>query len=565
MPNSTVTVYPARGIRTMNPMAPTAEAIAVEGDRIAAVGTLDGVLGALKPTGRPHTVDSRFADAFLIPGLIEAHSHVTSTGMFYLMPTYLGFYPRMGPAGMLEPVTSKDAAMKALHDAAASDKGPVLAWGYDPVLIPGSPKLTVADLDGVSADRPVAVMNMSGHVMYCNSAALKASGYTDSTDKHGVVHDAEGKLTGELDELPAMLPAIGALLGQLATGGTGSGSGNMAATLTAMLAKGIGLTAELAQRRGLTTITDLLTQTPQEIDGMRAYATSDTAATRIACYYSYLSLAALGSDDKWKAFLSDHMAKNDERFRVAGVKFISDGSIQNFTAFLATPPYYNGAPNGLFDFAGKDLEAIFRPLHEAGYQIATHTNADGASHEVLAALTAVLDASPRRDNRHRLEHVQMLTAEQMSTMAQYGICANVFSKHIKYWGDVHRTMTIGPDRAAQMDAARSLIDAGVHTSLHSDAWVTPIDQLESIVCATTRCTSSGVLLGPDECISVDQALRAVTIEAAYLLREDHLKGSLEPGKLADVTVLDRELSSPEDAAAAKPLATILGGRVLPIN
>jgi predicted amidohydrolase YtcJ len=107
-------------------------------------------------------------------------------------------------------------------------------------------------------------------------------------------------------------------------------------------------------------------------------------------------------------------------------------------------------------------------------------------------------------------------------------------------------------------------DAGIHTSLHSDAWVTPIDQLESIVCATTRETHSGFVLGPDQIISVPEALKAVTLDAAYLLREDHIKGSLEPGKLADITVLDREILTSEDAAHATPLATALGGKILPI-
>lgn len=100
--------------------------------------------------------------------------------------------------------------------------------------------------------------------------------------------------------------------------------------------------------------------------------------------------------------------------------------------------------------------------------------------------------------------------------------------------------------------------------MHSDAWVTPIDQLESVVSATTRKTRSGFVLGPREAITVIQALRAVTIDAAFLLREDHMKGSIERGKLADITVLDRPINTAQDAEEAKPLATILGGRVLPI-
>ncbi|MEI6623764.1 MAG: amidohydrolase [Actinomycetes bacterium] len=548
MTDAPVTVYPAKSITTMNPMAPTAEVVAVAGDKIAAVGSREGVLGGLKYAGREYRIDDTFAGAALIPGLIEAHSHITTTGSFYQMPAYLGAYPRLGPNGMLTPVESKQAALETLRTVAATVEGPVTGWGYDPVLIEGSPKLTAADLDGIDATRPVAVMNMSGHVLYCNSVTLKLAGYTDSTDAPGVIRGADGKLTGELDELPAIIPAVIHLLKLDAN----------------YVLNGVALTAELAHQRGLTTISDLLTQSPQEIQAMAGYARSSAAKTRMACYYSYLSLAPMGVD-KALPFLAEQCAGNDDRFRVAGVKFVSDGSIQNFTADLLAPPYYNGAPNGLFNFATQDVSALMKPYHDAGYQIATHTNADGASDKVLAALTHIMDIAPRRDNRHRMEHVQMLTAEQIATMASYGICANVFSKHIKYWGDVHRTMTLGPDRAAQMDAARTLIESGVHTSLHSDAWVTPIDQLESIVCATTRTTHSGFVLGPEQCITVEQALRAVTIEAAYLLREDRIKGSLEPGKLADITVLDRPLVTPQDAADAQPLATLLGGQVLPIS
>jgi len=549
VPVSPVVVYAAKSITTLNPLAPSAEVIAVAGDRIAACGSREAVLSALKNAGREFTIDESFAGAAMIPGLIEAHSHITSTGGFYQMPAYVGAYPRLGPEGMLAACASKQAALGAIRNVAASVTGPLTAWGYDPTLIEGGEKITAADLDAIDSARPVAVMNMSGHVTYANSVALKMAGYSHTTDQPGVVKDANGRLTGELDELPAEAPLWAAIT---------AGDGDSA---RAML-DGIAMVADLSQKRGLTTIADLLTQSPGEAEAMSAYAHSYGPKTRIACYYSYLPLAAMGID-RALPFLSGLRDQNDDWFSVAGVKFVSDGSFQTFTAYLANPPYYNGAPNGLFNLVG-DVAAMLKPYHDAGIQIAIHANADGALDEVLAALTAVMDQSPRRDNRHRLEHVQLPTAEQIATMAEYGISANIFSKHLKYWGDVHRTMTVGPDLAARMNPARSLIDAGIHTSLHSDAWVTPIDQLESIVCATTRQTRSGFVLGPDQIISVPEALKAVTLDAAYLLREDHIKGSLEPGKLADITVLDREILTSEDAANANPLATVLGGKILPI-
>ncbi|MEI8084036.1 MAG: amidohydrolase family protein, partial [Actinomycetes bacterium] len=264
MTHAPVVIYPAKSITTMNPLAPTAEVIAVAGDRLTAVGSSEAVTSALKNAGREFTVDTTFADAALIPGLIEAHSHITSTGSFYRMPAYLGAYPRLGPNGMLDGCDSKQAALAALRAVAPSVTGPLTAWGYDPTLIEGGAKITVKDLDAVDSTRPVAVMNMSGHVTYANSAALRLAGYDDSTDKPGVVRDADGKLTGELDELPAEMPlwaAIAAAAGQDASA----------------LLSGIAMVADLSHKRGLTTISDLLTQSPDEAKTMSAYAHSDGA------------------------------------------------------------------------------------------------------------------------------------------------------------------------------------------------------------------------------------------------------------------------------------------------
>lgn len=543
-------VYPARQIVTVNPLQPTAEVVAVRGGRIRAVGGRASVLAGLANTGEPVVVDDRFADQVILPGLIEAHSHVIITGAFAQMPVYLGADDRPGPGGGTLPgCRSIDEALTRLRRAAAADPdGPVRAWGFDPSQLEGHPHLDRHLLDTVSTEQAVFVMDMSGHGVTVNSRILADAGFDATTDIAGVFKGPDGEPTGELAEPPAMYPA-------LAHHWDASPDG---------LERGVRLVAEGAQARGLTTITDLLTNSPAEVAAMAGYARGDDPRCRITAYYSALALD--GQPDGGLALLEELRADDDDRFRVAGVKVISDGSIQLFTAYLRNPPYYDGHPNGLYLLDEKTAVDQLARYHRAGVQLAVHTNGDGATDEVLDVLAEVLTRDPRPDHRHRLEHAQMLTAHQIDRMMRLGIVANVFSKHIWYWGDVHRQVTLGPDRAAQMNPCGSLARAGMRFSIHSDAWVTPIDQLEAMWTAMVRRTRSGVVLGPDECLTLEGALRAVTIDAAFLLGEDRDKGSIEGGKLADLTVIDRPLEAddPESVRTARPVATVLGGRVLPI-
>ncbi|MEO7010677.1 MAG: amidohydrolase family protein, partial [Caldimonas sp.] len=175
-----------------------------------------------------------------------------------------------------------------------------------------------------------------------------------------------------------------------------------------------------------------------------------------------------------------------------------------------------------------------------------------------------LAAHPRADHRHTLQHCQMADAAQFRRMAKLGICANLFANHIYYWGDAHHALTMGPDRAERMDACATALAHDVPLAIHSDAPITPLGPMFTAWCAVNRLTSSGRVLGASERISVADALRAITLGAAYTLRLDDRVGSIEIGKYADFCVLD------EDPLAAKPEAlkdlriagTVLGGRPL---
>ena len=206
---------------------------------------------------------------------------------------------------------------------------------------------------------------------------------------------------------------------------------------------------------------------------------------------------------------------------------------------------------------------MFAPFHRAGLQLHIHTNGDEATEVVLDAMTTLLARDPRPDHRHTLQHCQMADAAQLARIRALGMCVNFFANHLYYWGDAHYAQTIGPDRANRMDAAGSAQRLGIPYALHSDAPITPLNPLFTAWCAVQRETASGRVLGEHERISVDDALRAITLGAAYTLKMDHLVGSIEVGKFADFAVLDDDPSrvAPARLKDVRVWGTVLGGRV----
>ena len=196
-----------------------------------------------------------------------------------------------------------------------------------------------------------------------------------------------------------------------------------------------------------------------------------------------------------------------------------------------------------------------------------HTNGDEASELMIDAIEKALHKSPRPDHRHTLTHCQMADESQFRRMAQLGICSNLFANHIYYWGDQHYCQTMGPDRAMRMDACATAKRIGVPFTIHSDAPVTPLDPLFTAWCAVNRQTASGRILGPNERIDVEDALRAITLGAAFTLRLDHLVGSIEPGKYADFAVLDDDPTAvPVEALKDVPVwGTVIDGIARPAS
>lgn len=542
------TVYAARKIITLNPKQPTATHLAVRDGRVLAVGDLD----RMREWGR-FELDERFADKVLLPGFVEGHCHLKEGGMWDW--PYVGWFARRGPDGRLwEGADSMDAVVQRLAgiDAQMRAKGqgdavPLIAWGFDPIYF-GAQRMTTRDLDRVSRTRPVVISHSNGHLMNVNTPMLQLAGITRDCDIVGVMRYDDGEPNGELQEPAAMFP-VQRCVGQ-------------AGLLAPMSDAGMRGFAAIARMQGVTTATDLVNRLREE----------DIAILERACTADDCSVRILPA---FQAFHGTHgavegaehvrtlMAKNTDRLRYGLVKMMLDGSIQGFSARLRWPGYFNGAANGIWVTAPAQYEADFETYHRAGLTIHTHTNGDEASEAAIDAIERVLARAPRPGHRHTLQHGQMIDAAMFRRMAALGLSANLFANHVWFWGDQHREITMGPDRAERLDACRSALDAGVPLAIHSDAPVTPLGPLHVAWCAVNRITPSGRVLGAAERVGVDEALRAITLGAAWTLGLDGEIGSLECGKRADLAVLEDDPQS-VDPLKLKDIpvwGTMLSGRV----
>jgi hypothetical protein len=320
--------------------------------------------------------------------------------------------------------------------------------------------------------------------------------------------------------------------------------------------------ARTATNVGVTTATDLHARV--EDNNVNDYL----AVTRDADYPLRLVPAAAGltlSIEEGPGHVASLKRHNNDKLFFGLCKIMTDGSIQGFTGRLKWPGYYNGKPNGIWNLPPQTLTAMVEAYHAAGLQMHMHTNGDEASELMINAIEKALLKAPRSDHRHTLTHCQMADESQFQRMAQLGICANLFTNHIYYWGDQHLALTMGPDRAMRMNACGTAKRLGVPFTIHSDAPVTPLSPLFTAWCAVNRLTASGRVLGANECIDVQDALRAVTLGAAFTLHLDHLVGSIEPGKYADFAVLDEDPTgvSAETLKDVSVWGTVMGGTVYP--
>jgi predicted amidohydrolase YtcJ len=536
------TIYRARRVITMNPSRPEATHVAVSGDRILGAGSLAELTG-----WGDYQLDERFADMVLMPGFVEGHSHTMEGAMWRFV--YCGFFDRTDPNGKTWPglKNAEDIIqrLRSAADAQPDPNAPLAGWSLDPIYY-DTPRITRSDLDRVSEQRPVGVMHASGHILSVNSAALDKAGLLrQGVDHPGIPLGDDGLPNGEMKGPEAMAPVSRVI-----------GFGR-----AALAHDEVGLRdfARLCVRSGVTTATDLANPLSDEVVAMMTGVTGEADfPTRIVALRRFASM----SPSDYIARLLELGGQSTERLRLGMGKLIADGSIQGFSARLRWPGYYNGSPNGLWYVPPEQLAEVYLLALQNGVQIHTHTNGDEATELVLDCVERGLTQHPARDHRFTLQHCQLADAAQFRRMQALGMCVNLFPNHHYYWGDQHYSTTVGPERAERMNACATALAAGVPMAIHSDAPVTPLGPLFTAWCAINRLTASGRTLGEHERIGIHDALRTITLGAAYTLRLDGEVGSIEVGKKADFAVLqdDPYEAGPAALRDVRVWGVIQGGR-----
>ena len=538
-------IYAAKRILTMNPSRPEATHVAVRDGRILGVGALDELTG-----WGVHTIDARFAGKVLMPGLVEGHSH-TMEGTFWRY-VYVGYFDRMDPDGRVwSGAGSIDAVVERLKEAGdklKDAKQAIAGWSLDPIYY-GNRRCTRQDLDRVSTTRAVGVLHASGHIMNVNSKALELAGLLrQGIDHPGIPLASDGLPAGELKGPDAMMP-VGAHVG-------------FDRDILACDELGLRYFARLCVRKGVTTAADLASLLPQEAVDMMLRVTGEADfPVRVVSLRRLLGLTPKQAITR----ALELRAASTDRLRLGIVKIVVDGSIQGFSARLAWPGYYNGAPNGLWYVTPEELRETLALALEHGVQIHAHTNGDEATELMLDCVAEALGQHPTPDHRYTIQHGQLVNAAQFRRIKALGMCVNLFPNHHFYWGDQHYAITVGPERAERMNACATALASGVPLAIHSDAPVTPLGPLFTAWCAVNRLTASGRVLGEQERISVADALRTITLGAAYTLKLDHEIGSMECGKRADFAVLEDDplAIGAERLKDVRIWGVVQGGRLFP--
>lgn len=542
---STTTVFKAKKVITMNPANPTVTHIAVQDGKILAAGSEAEIAG-----WGDYTLDETFADKVIMPGLVEGHCHLMAGGIWQY--TYLGYQDRIDPDGKHWPgIKTLDDVLARLSEAEKklSSDEPLVAWGFDPIFLMDR-RLDKNDLDTVSSDRPMAIVHSNFHLMTVNSAALRLANYVADMDVDGIALGDDGTPNGELQEMAAMFPIMRRL---------GINLRELGRSRLSIIDFG-----KVCNRAGVTTAADLINDLPDEdVAEMQSITSDETYPIRLLSMLNGLAQPA----DETRSRALELTLKSTDKLRLGGVKIVTDGSIQGFTARVRWPGHYNGAPNGIWNIVPEQLNELVTVLHEAGIQMHIHTNGDEAIEAALEALEIAKVHNNRPDLCHVLQHCQMADRAQFRKMNRLGVAANLFSNHVYYFGDKHYELTIGPERALRMDACQSAIDYNVTFAIHSDAPVTPMAPLFTAWCAVNRLTESGRVLGEYEKITVDEALHAITLGAASTLQMDHEIGSIEVGKWADFAILgdDPQAVAPENLKDVAVWGTVLAGRKFKIS
>ncbi|GAA4988374.1 amidohydrolase [Yinghuangia aomiensis] len=520
-------IFTGGPVVTVDPERPFAQAVAVAGGRITAVGETADMAGVRGPDTEIVDLEGRC----LMPGFVEPHGHPTEDAVV------LG--DRIAD---IRPVTLRDpddvfAAILAEVDR----RGPDGAWlyGWDPLLQRGLPEPTLDWLDGLAPHHPLVIMHNSGHQAYFNTAAARSLGLDrDTPDPVGAHYgrDDDGGLDGTAYETAA----IGRVL---------------APALPADFPAALNSTYARFNAAGITMASDMAF-TP----ALRGAVAASTPTVRLRLY-------EVSNPQRASDLVPDN---GDDLVRQVGIKMWADGSpwvgnIATSFPYLDTPSTraigLDAHHRGHANYTPEQLADLAEAYFPKGWQLACHVHGDDAVTMVLDVWEDLLRRHPRPDHRLRLEHVGTMRPDQYRRAAALGVTCSIFVDHLYYWGNVMVDGLFGIEHGTHYALAGSALESGMRISFHNDGPVTPLEPLRNIATAVTRATSSGRVLAPEERITLDRAIRAQTLDAAWQMFADDVTGSIALGKYADLVVLDEDpyRTPAEDLPGIGVHATYLAG------
>ena len=510
---------------TVDAAQPRAEAVAIADGRFIAVGTDDDIRALATAGTRKIDLEGKT----VLPGFIDAHSHPAASGRQHLREVDCD-------------LRTIDAIQKAIRERAA--KTPpgkwVLGFKYDDTKTAEGRKLTRQDLDAAAPDHPVFIGHRGGHTAYVNSKALRAA---------GVKEDEPDPAGGKFDRDPA----TGKLTGGLRERATEPFAKVIPATFTPDdYREGVKLISRMMARTGVTSVHDAY-GSPEDLHAYQTAREAGELSVRIYCLIGYMHI------DRMIA-AGVRSGLGDEWVRVGAMKMTHDGSISERTARLSQP--YIGRPDdfGIIVMKEDEMYGYARRAHENGWQIGIHSNGDVAIDATLRLYERLQREHPRRDPRFRIEHCTLINDGLVRRIHAIGAIPTPFSTYVYYHGEKMREY--GAERLNSMFALRSFIDAGIRPTQASDYPPGPFEPMMALQSMVTRTDMKGNVWGPRQRITIGEAIRVGTLHGAYASFEEKLKGSIEPGKLADLVVLGRDPTrvDPMSIVEIPVERTMAGGR-----
>jgi predicted amidohydrolase YtcJ len=522
-----ITVFVAKKIVTMDPARPTATAVAIRGREILSVGSLADLRPWLKE--HPHRIDTQFKDKVLMPGMIDPHLHPL-LGAVAFQTVWITPEP-WNVMGEKTPATNgQDAYRKALKAAVAGRKkdAPIfMTWGFS---ADTHGDLSGDLLDDISREVPILVLQRSMHEIYINTPMLellKTKGLDTDKHKDHPQIDWKKKHFWEDGMFGVALPSMAGIL-----------------LAPAAADPGFRKTRDYLNYNGITTVADMNTggtDLALEMSALQRNLDTPDSPVRVRLTPDVYKLGlALKSPEAAMKLVGELKAKNTRHLIFNnGIKLFADGAMFSQAMQLGEPGYIDGHKGEWITQPSPFLE-VARSYWNAGYQIHVHTNGDGGARMVLDTLQKLQDEKFRADHRFTIEHYGYADDGTSRRIAKLGaqVSANPFYLHDL--GDRYAASGLGTDRAARIAPLGGLVKRNVPVGLHSDFPMAPAEPLFLAWTAASRETMSGKVFAPAERLTLEQAIRAVTIDAAYMIGMETELGSIEAGKLADFAVLDKD-------------------------